>query len=182
MYGDLTVTLARFYFAVIVNEVWKHKNNLVQIARSFQIHKGTLQSALTQIASNANSLSRFVEELPDKFWSYISLFPQICQQLTYCCAPEIVPLMELNGVKVARAKQLYQAGYRDVQSIAKCNTYKLSHDLNPCSHKQAKALIRAARHMLRSKADELEEKAKEMMASTEGSFASLPSSDSSTPL
>lgn len=100
---------------------------------------------------------RFVSELSTEFWAFNSLYPQICQALSYCCVPEITPLMEVPVVKVSRAKQLFAIGFRSVKDIANATEDTLVKKISNINRKQAREVIRSARHLLKCQADILQQ-------------------------
>ncbi|KAI1301378.1 Helicase POLQ-like [Halotydeus destructor] len=165
--GNMNPKHKRFYMSMMVYDIWKTHADLGTVASRYFMQRGALQNLLYSIANHATALLRFVEEIPNLFWAFKSLLPELCTSLSYCCVPEIIPLMELPAVKVARAKQLYQAGFRDVKSIAKVRDNDLVDKVNNLTRKQAKNIIKAARHLLRGQADELEENAHDLLEVTE---------------
>ena len=41
------------------------------------------------------------------------------KRLAHCCTPDLLPLLELPGVKAGRARQLLAAGYSTIQTISR---------------------------------------------------------------
>ena len=130
----------------------------------YNIHRGTLQSLLHQVASNAHSLLRFVKEI-DEFWAYKTLFPEICQRLSYCCIPELIPLLDLPFVKLGRAKLLYNAGYQTITDIARAKVDEIVKNVEHVLPGQARMIISGAKKILIDQADELHEKANHLTTS-----------------
>lgn len=114
------------------------------------------------MANHASAILRFVLEMRTEFWGFVGLFPELCKGLSYCCVPEIIPLMELPGVKVARAKQLFNSGLKDVKAVAKAKDTELMSVIDKLTQWQARNMIQAAKHLLKSRADELEEEVTQM--------------------
>jgi helicase POLQ-like len=113
------------------------------------------------LASNAHSLLRFVTEIDD-FWAYKSLFPELCQRLSYCCIPELIPLLELPYVKLGRAKLLYNAGYHSISDIARAKVEEMVKNVENILPGQARLIISGAKKILIDQADELQEKANDL--------------------
>ena len=175
------VRIRRLYVTLIVYEVWNRRTDLSVVANKYDadgsasssdindlvcrhnMQRGTLYALLGQAASSANSLLRFVEEMKDQLWSFQCLLPAVCEALTFCCAPELMPLMQLNELRIPRARQLYAAGFTDIISIAKLTSpSELTQKIDRLTTHQAASLIRAARHAAISQKDELLQQVSEM--------------------
>ena len=120
---------------------------------------------MSTASTTANKLYRFVDEMKDEFWAYSRLMPDVCEALTYCCSPELIPLMKLPGMRVIRAKQLYNAGFTDILSIARLKRPKDLLSKMPektINMGQARTLIRDAMHLMKQKKDELQEQVNEI--------------------
>ena len=120
---------------------------------------------MSSASNNANKLLRFVDEIGAPLWAYKRLMPDVCEALTYCCSPELIPLMKLPGIRIPRAKLLFNAGLTKVIDIAQIKDPKdLIAKLPPqtMNLNQAKVLIRDARHLMKEEKDELEMKVSEL--------------------
>lgn len=114
-----------------------------------------MQSIINQFTSAAGSLLRFVIELPE-FWGLRNLVPTICERLTYCSTPELIPLMELPHVRMPRAKALFNAGFKTLEHIAQCPLYELCAKIEKLSHRHGYEIIQFAKKKFLDRADELE--------------------------
>ena len=61
-------------------------------------------------ASFSASFYHFCQEV-EEFWAVQDVLDQFNRRLANCASPELLPLLNLPGVKLARARQLYKAGY-----------------------------------------------------------------------
>lgn len=194
-----TVIIRRFYVTLLVYEVWNRRTDLTHLADKYasgesnssvgindsvlrhNMQRGTLFSILGKASSCANAMLRFVEETGDQLWSFRRLLPDLCEALTHCCVPELMPLMKLPEIRIPRARQLYAAGFKDIVSIAKVKDHEeLTKKIERLNSYQARSLVRAARHMIRSQRDELEQQVNELGISVteEAGDASSPADDS----
>lgn len=117
---------------------------------------------MTVAATFASNVVNFCEQL-EEFWAYSHLLKGMSQRLSHCCVRELVPLMELPAVKQvitlqktiiielhhvnlqSRAKQLYNAGFKTLQSIAKANANDLVEKIEFMSKRVANQLIAASK-------------------------------------
>ncbi|KAF7277509.1 hypothetical protein GWI33_007016, partial [Rhynchophorus ferrugineus] len=67
------------------------------------------------------------------------------QRLSHCCVRELLPLMDLPSVKQSRAKQLFNAGYKNLQSIAKASVNELVESIEFMPRRIASQLIAASK-------------------------------------
>jgi POLQ-like helicase len=178
-----TIQIRRYYVTLIAYEVWKRRTDIPVLADKYDdqtsahvpnfddfllrhnLQRGTLFSILNQTASSANSLQRFVQEIGNQFWSLVKLLPDVCNALTHCCVPELLPLMELPGIRTPRARQLFAAGFKDIASIAKLSKPSdLTDKVTNLNKSQAIAIVNSARHYLKTQKDELSQQMVELEA------------------
>lgn len=160
--GRADTELKRFFITLMVHDAYEHRLDLDTLSRRYGIQRGNVYSLLNQVASHASNLFRFVEEKKENFWAFEKLLPDMCMRLTYCCTPELVPLMQLPGVKLPRAKQLLSAGYKDIKSIAKCKDRELIGQIDKLNLNQARRIIKAARYLVMGIQEELKEELESM--------------------
>ncbi|XP_065693607.2 helicase POLQ-like isoform X3 [Patagioenas fasciata] len=99
----------------------------------------------------------------EEFWVYKALLTELTKQLTYCVKTELIPLMEVAGVLEARAKQLYNAGYKTLAHLANANPEILVKVIERLSRRQAKQIISSAKMLLSEKAEALQEEVEELL-------------------
>ncbi|XP_062573384.1 helicase POLQ-like [Saccostrea cucullata] len=108
-----------------------------------------------------NFLSSF-QEL-EEFWAYQELLGTFVKRLTYCVSAELLPLMEIPGVKLGRAKQLYNAGFQSVASVAAADPEILVKSIQQIPRKAAKQIVASAKVLLNEKAEVLLQEVEELM-------------------
>ncbi|XP_014219348.1 helicase POLQ-like [Copidosoma floridanum] len=145
----------RFYVTLMLYDLW-NQESVFSVADKFQVNRGTIQNLLSSAASFSYSIVRFCQEL-DEFWAFTDLFTSFGHKLQYCCASELEPLMELPYVKQGRAKQLYKAGYKTLQSIAKSKPDELLNKMEHLPRKVASQIISAAKLLLLEKVENLKD-------------------------
>lgn len=99
----------------------------------------------------------------EEFWVYKALLTELTKQLTYCVKTELIPLMEVAGVLEARAKQLYNAGYKTLAHLANANPETLVKMIEHLSRRQAKQIVSSAKMLLSEKAEALQEEVEELL-------------------
>ena len=105
--------------------------HVAQVARNFNVDYNFLQTLLKDSSMLASCSVLFCKEMP-KFLRLLLPVVQLCsspaamevllesfvKRLAFGARLELVALMEIKGVRQARAKQLYAAGFRSVKSVA----------------------------------------------------------------
>ncbi|KAJ8678685.1 hypothetical protein QAD02_014472 [Eretmocerus hayati] len=156
-----TRTLHRFYVTLMLHELW-NQASIFSVAEKYQVNRGNIQNLLSQSATFSSSVARFCQEL-EEFWAFRDLFTIFGQKLTYCCAAELEPLMELPYVKVGRAKQLYKAGYKTLQSIAKSRPEEIMEKIEHLPRRVASQITSAAKLLLLEKVENLRDEVEEVL-------------------
>lgn len=147
----------RLYISFMLYRLWKQET-FFDVAERFHVSRGWLQNVLQATCSQASSITRFSEKLPS-FWSLKNLLPDLVQHLRDCSQQELIPLLALDGVKRGRARQLYNAGFKTIGSIASTDPLVLLSTIDHLNRRQANAIIRSAKVLLR---DQLAEKVEEL--------------------
>lgn len=139
----LEPVLTRLYYALMLLDLWQaapiHRG-----ADKFQVSRGEVQSLMSSAVSFASSVYHFCQEI-EEFWAYQELLEPFSRRLAHCCLPELLPLLELPGVKIGRARQLHSAGFTSVADIARAEAKQLVASVEHLSYKAANALIQAAK-------------------------------------
>uniref|UniRef100_A0A8C4Q377 Helicase, POLQ like n=1 Tax=Eptatretus burgeri TaxID=7764 RepID=A0A8C4Q377_EPTBU len=133
---DETVA-TRFYLALFLYSLF-HQDSVWTVAEKFRESRGFIQNLVSSAAAFGVCVNHFCQEL-EEFWAYNALFADLTQKLSYCTKAELIPLMEVAGIKEARAKQLHSAGYKTLALLAKANICDLVRTLEYLSQKQGTA-------------------------------------------
>ncbi|KAF5286180.1 hypothetical protein FQR65_LT12938 [Abscondita terminalis] len=153
--------LNRFYMSLMLYELW-NEASVMDVSEKYQVNRGIVQNLMTNAATFATNVVMFCEQL-EEFWAFVYLLRGMSQRLAHCCCKELLPLMELPSVKQARAKQLFQAGFKNLQSIAKADPVDLVQTIEFMSRKVANQLIAAAKMLLLEKVENLREEAEDVL-------------------
>lgn len=153
----LKPTLTRFYLALVLLDLW-NVSNIHDVAEKFCLSRGDVQNLMASAASFSNSVLSFCLEI-EEFWAYQELLEPFTKRLAHCCSPELLPLLELPAVKAGRAKQLLQAGFSSLASIAKVEPRQLVDSLPNLSFKTAQSIVMSAKLILIDKAEGLQDEA-----------------------
>ncbi|XP_010787159.1 helicase POLQ-like, partial [Notothenia coriiceps] len=81
----------------------------------------------------------------EEFWPFRALLTELTRRLSYCVTSELIPLMEVAGVMEARAKQLYNAGYKTLTHLANADPAVLSNTLENLHRKQVNQIVASAK-------------------------------------
>uniref|UniRef100_A0A8C5RJW7 Helicase, POLQ like n=1 Tax=Laticauda laticaudata TaxID=8630 RepID=A0A8C5RJW7_LATLA len=136
-------TVNRLYLSLILHTLLR-ETNIWDVSEKFNIPRGFVQSLLNSAASFSSSVLHFCEEL-DEFWVYKALLPELTKRLNYCVKAELIPLMEVAGVLEARAKQLYNLGYKTLAHLANADPELLVKSVVHMSRTQARKIISSAK-------------------------------------
>ncbi|PAV62988.1 hypothetical protein WR25_03880 [Diploscapter pachys] len=142
----------RLYIAFILRCIWNQESHF-DVARKFNVERGWLQLLLQNSVVQAGALARFSEKLPE-MWPLKLLLPELVQRLGDVARQELIPLIEIEGVRRARAVQLYDAGYKTVAQVAAASYMEIIQKIGPMRKAQAMQIIRSAKSLLRDKLDE----------------------------
>ncbi|XP_072752620.1 helicase POLQ-like [Anoplolepis gracilipes] len=145
----------RFYVTLIVHELWNH-HSVYSVAEKYQVNRGVIQNLLNAVSMFASSVVRFCQELPE-FWAFTEMLNTFSKKLSYCCPSELETLMELPSVKIGRARQLYKAGYRNLQSIVKADAREIKEKIPYLSNKMIIQIIAAAKLLILQRAEDLKD-------------------------
>ncbi|KAM6400571.1 helicase POLQ-like isoform 1-T1 [Pluvialis apricaria] len=151
----------RLYLSFVLYTLLK-ETNIWSVSEKFNMSRGYVQNLLNSAASFTSCVLHFCEEL-EEFWVYKALLTELTKQLTYCVKTELIPLMEVAGVLEARAKQLYNAGYKTLAHLANANPETLVKMIEHLSLRQAKQIVSSARMLLSEKAEALQEEVEELL-------------------
>ncbi|ESO08460.1 hypothetical protein HELRODRAFT_74949, partial [Helobdella robusta] len=138
-------SVKRFYLTLMLYQLFK-RNSVWKVAERFQVSRGFLQQLLSSTVSFAACVLHFCQDLLINF----------TKKLSHCCSLELLPLMEIPGLKIGRARLLYEAGYSNVQQIASITDHKqLVRNVKMIPTKTAKQLISSARMLVNERLEEL---------------------------
>ncbi|XP_077272175.1 mutagen-sensitive 301 isoform X3 [Temnothorax americanus] len=151
----------RFYVTLIVHELWNH-HTVYFVAEKYQINRGVIQGLLNTVSMFASSVVRFCQELPE-FWAFTEMLSAFSKKLSYCCPLELEKLMELPSVKIGRARQLYKAGYKTLQSVAKADPREIRDKIPYLSNKIVTQIIAAAKLLILQRAEDLKEECEDIL-------------------
>ncbi|KAJ7327179.1 hypothetical protein JRQ81_016938 [Phrynocephalus forsythii] len=154
-------TVSRLYLSFILHALVK-ETSIWSVAEKFNIPRGSVQTLLNSAASFSSSVLHFCEELSE-FWVYKALLTEVTKRLTYCVKAELIPLMEVTGVLEARAKQLYNSGYKTLAHLANANPDRLVRSIEHLSQRQARQIVSSAKMLLAEKAEALQEEVEELL-------------------
>uniref|UniRef100_A0A915C1D9 Helicase POLQ-like n=1 Tax=Parascaris univalens TaxID=6257 RepID=A0A915C1D9_PARUN len=152
----------RLYIAFMMRHIWDEEP-LWSVAERFHVARGWLQGALQSTCSQASSITRFSEKVP-QLWPLKHLLPDLVKRLRDCCQQELIPLLAIDGVKRGRARQLYDCGYKTVGAVATADPNALVSMVEHLSRRQARAIVNSAQMIIRDQVAEKIEEIEQMGA------------------
>ncbi|KAK7109405.1 helicase POLQ-like [Littorina saxatilis] len=155
------LVVQRFYLTLMLYRLWK-QDTVWDVAERFQLPRGFVQNLLSSAASFASCVLRFCQELPE-LWAYQDLLGNFGKRLAYCVSMELIPLMEVPGVKLGRARQLHSAGFHTIQSLAAADPGQLVSLVQFLTHKAARQIVSAAKVILEEKTEALMEQVEQLV-------------------
>eukprot|EP01097_Dermamoeba_algensis_P008770 TRINITY_DN5960_c0_g1_i1.p1 TRINITY_DN5960_c0_g1~~TRINITY_DN5960_c0_g1_i1.p1 ORF type:complete len:116 (-),score=31.52 TRINITY_DN5960_c0_g1_i1:56-403(-) len=99
----------------------------------------------------------------DNLWALLALLEKMRIRLDFGVKEEVLPLVEIRGVKGRRARALWNAGFRSVTAIAQAKIEDIMNSvkLGPYAHGVAKQLISNAKKLLEQKVKDALDQLKE---------------------
>lgn len=143
----------RFYLTLMLYDLWRQKS-LWEVAEKFDQPRGFIQNLLSGTASFGSCVYHFCQEL-EEFWAYQELLGTFVKRLAYCVSAELLPLMEISGVKLGRARQLYSAGFHSTAQVAAAEPDTLVRSIKQIPRKVARQIVASAKLLLNEKAEAL---------------------------
>lgn len=143
----------RFFLTLILYDLWRQKS-LWEVAEKFDQPRGFIQNLLSSTASFGACVYHFCQEL-EEFWAYQELLGTFVKRLAYCVSAELLPLMEISGVKLGRARQLYSAGFHSTAQVAAADPEALVRSIKQIPRKVARQIVASAKLLLNEKAEAL---------------------------
>uniref|UniRef100_A0AAY4BS38 Helicase POLQ-like n=1 Tax=Denticeps clupeoides TaxID=299321 RepID=A0AAY4BS38_9TELE len=157
---DLEVA-SRLYLALVLYSLLK-ETDLWRVSERFQLTRGFVQTLLSSSSAFCSCVLHFTEEM-EELWPFKALLAELTRRLTYCVQAELIPLMEVAGVMEARAKQLYNAGYRTLTHLANADPSLLAKTVENLFKGQANQIVASAKMLLQEKAEALQEEVDDLL-------------------
>jgi len=157
----LVPNLSRFYYALMLFDLWR-ASPIHSVAEKFQVSRGEVQSLMSSAASFSSCVFHFCQEV-EEFWAYQELLEPFSRRLAHCCSPELLPLLDLPGVKASRARQLHSAGFTGVGDIARAQPGDLVAKVEHLGFKAALSIIQGAKLIMLEKVETLRDQAETAM-------------------
>jgi POLQ-like helicase len=155
--------MKRFYITLIIYELWKNNKSVWKVSNEFSLDRGFIQTIIQSSATFSNNVLHFCQNL-DEFWPYRHLLYELFKQLQYNCSQtELIPLLELENVKLARAQQLYNAGFKTIELVAASNSKDMIAKIMNLPVTAAEKIIKCARIILKERAEALQDEAENLL-------------------
>ncbi|XP_052771050.1 helicase POLQ-like [Mya arenaria] len=174
----------RFYLTLMLYDLWREKS-VWEVAEKFEQPRGFIQNLLSGAASFASCVAHFCQELKE-FWAYKDLLGNFVRRLSYCVTIELIPLMEIPGVKLGRARLMFAAGYKTLSSVAAAKPEDLVKAVQYMPRKVAKQIVASSQLVLSEKKDAMMEEVDALVSVPKGveptgTMATIPTPAPVTP-
>ena len=137
--------IKRFYMSLIIYELWKNNKSIWKVSSEFSLDRGFVQQIIQSAASFTSGVLHFCENL-DEFWPYKNLLQELMKRLQYnCSSSELLPLLEIDNVRLPRAQQLYNAGFKTIEIVASSKAHEMSAKIKNMPEIVAKKIIKSAK-------------------------------------
>ncbi|XP_050714708.1 helicase POLQ-like isoform X2 [Eriocheir sinensis] len=154
--------LKRFYSAMKLHVVWC-RQGVWEASSQLGCQRGDLQQLLNSTTAFASCVSHYCAEL-EQLWAFRDLLANITQVLSGCCVAELMPLLDLPGIKKGRAQLMYKAGLKTLQDVAICEPRTLMGAVRHLSYVSALQIVNTAKMLLIDKAETLQMEAEQMIS------------------
>jgi POLQ-like helicase len=148
--------IKRFYVAMMLFNLWSGEDAF-DVAKNYKIDRGIVSKLMISASGESYSIFKFCEVF-DEFWVFKEILENFSKRLQHCCSNELLPLMELPGVKIGRAKMLYGAGIKSIMDVAALTPEDLTRMIKFINTQQATRVIRAAKYALKAEFDDNRER------------------------
>jgi len=95
----------------------------------------------------------------EELWAFKDLLSSFSRQLQGCCSAQLLPLLDLPGIKIGRAKLLYASGYTSLETVAMASPDDLVKSVHHLPRHTAVQIVQSAKALLMEKVEALHEEA-----------------------
>ncbi|KII62066.1 Helicase POLQ-like protein [Thelohanellus kitauei] len=159
--GDLKLLFNKWFFTLLFYQVYRGRS-IWEVSAQFEISRGVVQHLSASTVSNAYTIARYTKEFKE-FWQITLLLEEMAKKLSMVNNYEVMPLLEITSVKLARAKQLFKAGYKTVSDVANAKVNDMIANISHLSRRQAASMISSAKLLIREQVETLMEQADEIL-------------------
>ncbi|CAG0914961.1 unnamed protein product [Notodromas monacha] len=178
---DVLFKIKRLYCALMLLMLWIQGEQMAasknvgledgsdavwRVAATFRVDRGRVQNLVSRAAGFGSNIVHFVEDL-EPLRSYADLLPPFVEKIGNCSTMELLPLLQLPAVKRARARLLFDSGYKNLSDVARATAPDLVKAVGKLSTKSAKEMILSARMVLTQDAFNLQEMAQTALESVQ---------------
>ena len=148
---------------LVIYELWKNEKSVWKASTEFNLERGFVQQIIQQSATFSSGVLHFCENL-EEFWPYKTLLQELMKRLQFnCSSAELLPLLELDCVKAGRAQQLYNAGFKTIETIASTKMQDIVEKIKNLPINTAKRIINSAGRILTERAEALQAQAEDLL-------------------
>ncbi|KPI85643.1 putative DNA polymerase theta (helicase domain only) [Leptomonas seymouri] len=131
-------TAKRFYVALMLADVLAEVP-LATVEQRYNVNRGQLQNLMRSASMFSSSITSFCRAM--EWYSLEAVLSSFVKRLGFGVKPDLLPLMEIRGMQPARARALWNAGFKKLSSIAAADADDMVSkvkSMNPPDAKSAK--------------------------------------------
>lgn len=106
--------VCRFYVALLLSDAL-HEVPVEVLETRYKVTRGQIQHLMRSASMFSRSMTRFCNAL--EWFALEAALASFIDRLGFGVKPELVPLMELKSLTPARARAVWNAGFRDIPSL-----------------------------------------------------------------
>ena len=165
------LALCRLYSALMLHDIVRERP-MCEVAARYGVARGVLQSLMQSASAFAFMTVAFCKRMG--WWDLELLLSGYVKRLNLGVKPDVLPLTEISGVGRARARALYNSGFRTVADVAMATPEVLAQyaQLGPFSAGVARKIVTNAKILLTKQARNMRKQVSEMAATA--ALARLP--------
>ncbi|GET88811.1 DNA polymerase theta, putative [Leishmania tarentolae] len=129
-------TAKRFYVALMLADVLAEVP-MTTVEQRYNVSRGQLQSLMRSASMFSSSITSFCHAM--EWFSLEAVLSSFVKRLGFGVKPDLLPLMEIRGMQPPRARALWNAGFKNLASMAAADADDMVSKVKARNQKESKA-------------------------------------------